>query len=243
MRLLKTLSLALGIVGVSVLSILFASCGSGKAQYRVVDTIAGLPFNIDIDVNVATPVATTPTYQNVSLGEVEPASGYAKIDNGSNPIVAFQTATLTQVVAPTNLNLSSNQYTVLLLGLGAGVANNEAVVLTDNNAAPASGDGEFRIVNGAPESPGGSVDIYLVPPGTPITGIAPDASAILYGQPSAYVSKTAATYSMIVTAQGSKIPQLTENYALSAGQIYTVVLIDNSSGGFPGIPVLLTDVQ
>src|ERR1039457_7268884 len=111
MRLFQVLFLVLAIVALGLFAI---SCGSKSAQYRVVDTIAGLTYNLDIDVNVASPSTTTATFSNVAFGSVEPSSGYKKIGTGSDPIVAFQTGTTTQVVAPTSLNLGSNQYTVLL---------------------------------------------------------------------------------------------------------------------------------
>ncbi len=44
---------------------------------------------------------------------------------------------------------------------------------TDNNTAPTAGDVEFRVINASPSSPGGLVDVYIVPPGTDIGGLAP----------------------------------------------------------------------
>ena len=248
MRLFQGLFLLVALVGFSLFAI---SCGSSNAQYRVVDTMAGLSYNVDIDVNVATPSSTTATYSNVGWGNAEPSSGYAKIATGSDPIEVFQAGTTTPVINSTALNLSSNQYTVLLLGVGSGVAAPESQLLTDNNNAPTAGNGEFRIVNASPSAPGGSVDIYLVPPGTNIGSVSPNVSGLTYAQPSTYVSLSAGasgsstTYLLYVTPQGNKTPYINgQSYSLSAGQIYTIVLIDVSGGGaISGVPILLTDVK
>lgn len=242
MRLFQTLFLVLAIIGLGLFVI---SCGSNNAQYRVVQTIPGLTYNLDIDVNVATPSTTTATFANVGFGSVEPSSGYRKIATGSDPIVAFQAGSTTQVVAPTNLNLGSNIYTVLLLAPGAGQTAPYAQLLTDNNNAPTTGNGEFRIVNAAANSPGASVDVYLVPPGTNIGAVSPNVSALGYAQPSSYVSLTASTYLLYVTPQNNKTPYINgQSYTLSAGQIYTIVLVDVSGGGaLSGVPLLLTDVK
>jgi hypothetical protein len=244
MRLFQVLFLVLAIVALGLFAI---SCGSNSAQYRVVDTLATLAnlYNVDIDVNVASPSTTTATFSNVAFGSVEPSSGYAKIGTGADPIVVFQTGTTTQVIAPTTLNLGSNQYTVLLLEPGAGETTRFAQLLTDNNAAPTTGNGEFRIVNASRSSPGGSVDIYLVPPGTNIGAVSPNVSGLGYSQPSSYVSLTAATYLLYVTPQGNKTPYINgQSYTLSAGQIYTIVLVDVPGGGaLSNAPLLLTDVK
>ena len=242
MRLFHALFFVLAMVGLGLFAI---SCGSSSAQYRVVHTIPGLTFNVDIDVNVATPSSTTATFPNVGFGSAEPSSGYQKIATGSDPIVVFQTGTTTPVIASTALNLSSNPYTVLLLGAGGTQTSAHVQLLTDNNNAPTAGNGEFRIVNASPSAPSGSVDVYLVPPGTSIGAIPPNVSALGYGQPSSYVSLTAANYLLYVTPQNNKTPYINgQGYMLSAGQISTIVLVDVSGGGaLSGVPLLLTDVK
>jgi len=242
MRLFHALLVILAIVGLALFAI---SCGSNSAQYRVVQTIPGLTFNVDIDVNVASPTSTTATFPNVGFGSVEPSSGYQKVGTGADPIVVFQTGTTTQVIAPTNLNLGQNPYTVLLLGPGGTQTSPYVQLLTDNNNAPTPGNGEFRIVNAASSSPGGSVDIYLVPPGTNIGAVSPNVSGLGYAQPSKYVTLTAANYLLYVTPANNKTPYINgQGYTLSAGQISTIVLVDVSGGGaLSGVPLLLTDVK
>lgn len=242
MRLFHALFAILAVVGLALFAV---NCGSNSAQYRVVQTIPALTFNVDIDVNVASPTSTSATFSNVGFGSAEPSSGYQKIATGTDPIVVFQTGTTTQVIAPTNLNLGQNQYTVLLLGPGGTQTSPYIQLLTDNNNAPTSGNGEFRVVNAASASPGGSVDIYLVPPGTNIGAISPNVSALGYSQPSKYVSLTAANYLLYVTPANNKTPYINgQSYTLSAGQISTIVLVDVSGGGaLSGVPLLLTDVK
>jgi hypothetical protein len=239
-RLLKALSLALALIALGVFA---ASCGSSSAQLRVVQAISDSPVNLDIDLNGKS------TFTNVGFESIQPSTGYQKVSTGSDPIEVFNTGTTTDVIASTNLNLGGgSQYTVVLQGYvtaGAGTANAPAaVLLTDNNAAPSSGNVEFRIINSSPASPSGSVDVYIVPPGTDITQVTPQVSGLAYGQGSGYQSLAAATYELVVTPQGNTTRYVDQNYSLTAGQIRSFVLVDVSGGGaLSGLPLELSDLN
>jgi Domain of unknown function (DUF4397) len=232
-RLFKVLPLALALVGLA----LFTSCATSSSQMRVVQTIPNSAVNLDIHF------AGKALFTNVGFPSVSPSSGYQKVSSGTIPIEVLETGTSTDVIPSTNLNLGNGkQYTVLLLGAGSGLSDPAAALLTDDNKAPTSGNVEFRIVNASPSAPGGSLDVYIVPPGTDITPLTPQVSALTYQQASDYQSLAAATYSVIVTAQGSKTILVSNDYALSTGQIRSVVLVDVTGGGtLSGTPLLLSD--
>jgi hypothetical protein len=257
MRLFQALFVGLVIVG---LSIFLISCGTNDANYRVVHTIAAIAnqYSIDIDVNDASPVITSSTWADVAFTNVEPAGSYQKIAAGSDPIEVFQTGTLTPVINSTPMNLGQNYYTVILLGAGPTqppITSPAALVLSDNNNTPTQGNGEFRIINAtASVSNSGGLDIYLLPSGTvfPNQGIQPDVSALGYGQPSIYVSKTGSSggtgggYQLYVTPHGSQISYI-RGYSLptlAVGQIYSIVLVDFPGGGYiDAQPIILTDLR
>jgi hypothetical protein len=232
-RFFKVLPLALALAALGILAI---SCGSDNSQYRIVQAIPDSPVNFDIQIGGKT------LFTNVGFGTVEPSSGYDKISSGSDPIEVFQTGTTTPVINSTALNLAGGkQYTVFLTGTFGGTP--AATLVTDNNTAPTSGNVEFRIMDASPSAPG-SVDIYIVPPGTDITGISPDISGLTFGQASTYVSKGANTYEVIVTTMGNKTPLISPSYTLTAGQIRTIVLVDIAGGGaLNGTPLELNDLN
>lgn len=176
-RRLKVLCSALAVFAIGVFAV---SCGSGDAQYRIVNTITnpfGSEFNVDIYVNTS-PSASgtgtpTPTFTNVAPGFVEPgSSGYQNLSAGTDPMEVFPTTQTTGAWISTSLNLSSDtQYTIVLAGNNSASGSTypyAAQIITDTNPTPNSGQLEVRILDAAlsPAVQRGvaSVDIYVVDP-------------------------------------------------------------------------------
>src|SRR6266849_450465 len=217
-RLLKALPLTLAL---AALSFFAASCGSGsQSQIRVVNAIPDVPNNtpLDLDVN-GTKVITALAFPNF-----QPSSGYTKVASGSVTIAALDTGTTTQVLSSTGPLSGSTQYTVVLAGF---IANPSAVQITDNNAAPTSGNIEFRVIHASPSGTT-PLDVYIVPPATDITNVTPQISGLSNNtQASAYVTVAFATngYSVILTASGNKTPLFNPPYGIAppTGSIRTLV--------------------
>jgi hypothetical protein len=238
-RLLKALTLTLVL---AALTFFTTGCGSSSAQFRVVDAIPDAPVNFDVAIN------TKNVFTGVSFESVEPSSGYQKVSSGSDSVEVFQTGTTTAVIPSTSLSFGgSSQYTVVLTGrynstLPPNVPT--AVLLTDNNTAPTSGNVEFRIIHASPST--ATVDIYIVPPGTDITNAPKTFSGLTFQQASPSYASLAGgtTYSVIATFAGTSQPIVSLNYNPgSAGAIATMVLADQPGGGFPPQWLPLTDVQ
>ena len=164
----------------------------------------------------------------------------------------FQTGTTTPVNIDTSFKLGGGkQYTVVATGLSADTSGSDAptaVLLTDNNTAPTTGNVNFRIVHASPSAPA-SVDVYIVPTGTDISSASPTISGLNFQQASGYQSISAATYAyvldtVLVTPSGSKTPFVNQNYTLTAGQVRTLVLVDATGGGAPApTPLELFDLH
>src|ERR1700674_933221 len=156
-RLLKALPLTLAL---AALSFFAASCGSGsQAQIRVVHAISDGPA-LDIDVN------TTKVFTNISFTGVQPTPpAYTKVASGGDTLQAVDTGTTTVVIANTSASLSgSSQYTVVMTGFlnGQGATAPTFYTIPDNNAAPTSGNVEFRIIDASANTPIGGFDVYIV---------------------------------------------------------------------------------
>jgi hypothetical protein len=237
-RLLKALPLMLAL---AALSIFTTSCSStNQAQVRVVHAISDGPA-LDIEVN------TTKVFTNIAFTNVQPTPpAYTKVASGSVTLEAVDTGTTTAVIGNTTASLSgSSQYTVVMAGFlnGTGATAPTFYSIKDNNTAPTSGNVEFRIIDASPSSPG-TVDVYIVPPGTNITSVTPQISALAYTQASTYQSLAAGTYSVIVTTSGSKNEFISQDFALpTAGMIRTLVLVDNTGGGLPASWLELSDLN
>ena len=237
-RLFKVLCLALACASLCIFA---SSCGSSNSQVRVVQTISDAPVAFDVNISGRT-IAT-----NVGFPSVSPGSGYTSVSSGSDSFELFTTGTTTSPLIQTTLNMGgSKQYTVIVTGFYAGSSGANAptaVLLTDNNTTPTTNNAAFRVVDASPSAPT-SLDIYLVPPGTNIVPISPNFAGLTFQQASPYITMAAATYQLIVTTSGSKIPLISEAYTVSAGQIRTLVLINVQNGGsLAPLPVELSDLN
>jgi hypothetical protein len=234
-RLLKALPLTLAL---AALAIFASGCGStSQSQVRVVHAIPDGPA-VDIDVN-GTKVIT-----NLVFNSFQPASGYLKVKAGNDTVAVLDTGTTTQILSSSVPLNGSTQYTVVAAGF---LTNPSAALITDNNAAPTSGNIEFRVIHASPSGTH-PVDVYIVPPLTDITGLQPQISGLDYQQGSIYVPLAFALngYSVILTASGSKTPLFNPPYGIAppTGSIRTLVLVDVQNGGaMSPTPLVLNDLN
>jgi Domain of unknown function (DUF4397) len=233
-RLLKALPLTLAL---AALSFFATSCGSSsQSQIRVVQAISDETTALDVDVN-GTKITTAP----LAFDGVQPTPpAYTKVASGSDTLEAFDTGTTTPVINSTNASLSgSSQYTVLLTGFLNGTGPNAPAfnLITDNNAAPTSGNVEIRIIDGSANTPQGGFNVYIVPQGANIGTLTPQISGLLIGQASLYqtLNITGNVYEVIVTPNGTQNPYINQTYTIPTGSIRTFVIVDNQGGG-GGVP-------
>ncbi len=94
-----------------------------------------------------------------------------------------------------------------------------------------AGQAQLRLVAASPTA--GSVDIYVLVPGQPISDTTPTlGNAPLLGSTS--TNLTPGTYDVIVTRSGSTVQLLgPERISLDAGDVYSAVLFDAPGGGTP----------
>ncbi len=228
LRMLKILPLLLAL---GTLGVFTTSCGTDHAKMRVVHASPDSP-NVDVAADGKTVVT------DLAFGSFSPASDYLTVTAGSRRVEVRTTGTTTDLINSTVNFGSQKAYTVIAAGFAANIA---AVVLTDDNSAPQSGNFKLRVVHTSPSGPS-NLDVYIVAPGTDITGISPTISSLAYGQASGYQSAAAASTQVIITPAGNKTPIINQTYALAAGQIRTLVVLDNAPGGtVDPIPLELFD--
>ena len=218
--------LALLVIVVISFALLLANCGTDHAQDRFVHASPGTgPQDIALDGKT---VVTA-----LGFGSVSPATGYLTVTGGTRRVESRDTGTTTDLINSSVGFGSGKAYTVIAAGLNASIA---AILLTDDHGAPANGNFKLRVAHVAPDL-STALDFYIVPTGTDTTGISPTVASLSYGQASAYQSLTAGSTDVIVTAAGTKTTVMpAQTYNLTAGQIRTLLLIDN---GTPTSPSLL----
>ena len=207
---------------------LWTACGSssGNANVRLVNA---LPTQTDLDFLVdSKSVATSIAYGT--------ASSYVGVSSGSRHLQGQVTGSTT-IVADTTTTVNSSTYTSLVSFLDATNSNN-LLVLTDNNAAPPSGDFNLRVINVC--SGLGTQDVYVVASGTDLNSVSPTFSSLAVGGVSSYTSQAAGTWDVVFTSPSFKVPnQDSGALVFTSGQVRTLLLLNVPSGGFE--TTLLTD--
>ncbi len=250
-RVLKVLSFALAVVAFGAFA---ASCGSGNAQYRVVNAI---PNTTTFDTSgFAVYMNGASIFPDVMFTDAEPSSSgkYQSVSGGSTTLDLYTQSEAGQTGATPLINSAlslggGTQYTVVLAGNSTAQGATYplgAQVITDTNPTPTSGDAGLRIIDTSLAL--GAVDIYAVPTGTACcpspTKIA---SGLVYpgninsGYQNLGIPPNPSVTVWVTFANTTSVVTTTRNVlSLTAGQNYTYVLADANGGGSPQQFVFLT---
>jgi hypothetical protein len=212
--------------------LLAAGCGSGGSRFRYIQASTGAQsqaVDLDVDNNkvlTAVGFGTAGTYQGIS--------------SGSHLFEVFLTGTTTNPFFNASFSVNKGDNTIVSNGPFSQMAMN---VFSDDNVVPASGNVKLKFIHVAPSA--GSVDIYVISPGTGIGGLSPQLSGLIYQHNNEISSITAGSYEVIMTQAGTQNPisGLDITYTWTAGQVRTIVILDSPSGGSPFSQLVLSDVN
>ena len=217
----------IAVPGLSIL-MLSAGCGGGsgdQAQVRVLMAALNQPNE---DVVVDSKVVSSDLDYGAN-------TGYLSVNSGERHLQVAPTNNSGTPIFDQTISFSSSTETTVIV---QGLSSVSGLVLTDNNTAPASGTAMLRVVNVAPSM--GPADVYVVPAGSSLTGLAPTFSSLAVGSASGYQSLTISTtsgtttsFEVLFTEPGTSIAFLTTGaISLGSGQNRTVVALNSLSGGF-----------
>ena len=223
------------LASVAVASLLFTiACGSSSssasAQLRILNASPQQQsINLLLDNNS---VQTGIVSQSASAYTSEPAGSHTAQIEASGTTTALVTQSIT-------LN-SNSSYTILAVEPSFASTSLTMSLLTDDNSAPASGDFKLRIINASPDF--GNLDAFVTAPGAGISGATPSVSNLAFQAGSSYQSLTAGTYEVYFSvAKQGVISVDSGQLTFSAGQVRTLVLLDNFGSGFTS--ALLADLN
>ena len=184
----------------------------------------------------------------VNLGYAA-ATDYKRVYVGPRDLHLRRTSDTSLVVLDQSFSVDADEdFTAFAIGKlaangGTGIS---AIVVPDDNGAPAAGNVKMRFVNASPAA--GSVDIYVTAPAADIATATPDVADLDFGSATAYLEKAAGTYRVRVTTAGTKTvilnigqtagtappsPVIPALPALAAGAIRTIAILDKSGSGTP----------
>lgn len=199
-----------------------------QARVRVLHASPDAP-NVDVLVDGAV------VLNDVPFGAY---SNYLSVPAGARNFKVRATANPTAVVIDVTPTLAANKdYTVIARNMLSSI---EPWLLTDNNAAPASGNIKVRLVHAAPGAP--TVDIYITAPGADLATATPTLAGVPYAVASDYLEVPAGTYQVRITPENTKTVAIDSGaLTIDAGQIRTAVALDAVGGGAPFGAVVLPD--
>jgi hypothetical protein len=202
-------------------------------RIRFVNAISGTtPVNVTVD---AVPLGVSIAY---AAAAPAPPTLYYPAYAGNRQFAVRRTADTSAHLIDAAVPVVANaDHTVI----GVGTATTAtALVLTDNNTAPAAGNVKIRAVNAATAA--GNVDVYVTAPGADITAIAPTFAGVAPRAASAYLERSAGAIQVRFTTAGTKtVVRDVALGTLAAGAIRTVVLLEAAAGGTPLTSAVLTD--
>jgi hypothetical protein len=210
--------LVAGITGLTLAgALVFGAGAADNARVRVIHASPDAP-NVDVYAN-----------GNAVLTDVpfEVSSGYLEVPAGAYTFEVYPAGANAQSSDPV-LTIEAGleagtDYTVVAQG---DVANIEAGVYVDNNAAPAAGQAHIYVVHAGPDAP--AVDVAVA--GGPVL-----VSDLAFGERAGPLPVDAATYDLEVRPAGTQDVALAlDGVQLQAGMIYTFV----ATGFLEGNPAL-----
>ncbi len=205
--------------------------GRFRFVHAVSDTARADTVNVTVD--------GVPAGVNVAYGAAAPAPPtlyYPAYVGARQFAVRLTTDTSVHVLDAEVAIAANTDHTVLAVGS----TTVSALVLTDNNAAPAAGNVKVRAVNAATAA--GNVDVYVTAPGANITALAPSFAGLAPRAASGYLERAAGATQVRFTTAGTKtVVRDVSLGTVAAGAIRTVVLLEARAGGTPLTSSVLTD--
>jgi hypothetical protein len=217
-RFVRLMPLCAGVLSVATILIIAGCGGGGQTRFRFMNAVPN-EANLDILVN------STSAASNVAYGT---STAYQKVQSGSQQIVIEPSGSTNALLTQSITFPSGADTTVVASNF---TSNISALVLADDNSAPASGDFKLRVVNDAPGL--GGADVYIVAAGTDLNTVSPNITNLAFGAASPYQSMTAGSFEIVLTSVGEKVPAVDSGaLTLSASQVRTFVGLNSQSGGF-----------
>jgi hypothetical protein len=214
----KWVGLSTGLLTLGGLFLTIGCGGGSQAKLRVVNAS---PNTSGMDVLIDGKTVAS----GVGYGS---NSDYLSLDSGSRHL-QIETSGTTTILLDQTLSLNSDtQNTYIASNFAASIS---ALMLSDNNTEPASGNATLRVVNTSPSL--AAVDVYVVTPRADLVSSTPVIRNLAFDAGTDYQTLTAGSYEVVLTVPGSTSVLVdTGALNLASGQNRTVLVLDGVSGGF-----------
>ena len=203
------------------------------SQVRVIDVSPDAPA---LDIYQNSPQSSSAVLYNLGFGTV---SSYIPVPAGANTHVAYVAGTQQQLATARGSFAIGSQYTVLAGNISASL---QMTVLKDQSFPAPAGQVALRFLDQATRA--GTVDIYLVPPGSMIGRVSPIDTGLSFSSNTGYIDAPSGTYSIVVLPAGA-IPSSAATPIYTGSQVSypggsarTILLIDQQPAAPLGLQVI-----
>ena len=206
------------------------------SQVRVIDVSPDAPA---LDIYQNSPQSSPASLYNIGFGTV---SSYIPVAAGAYSNAAYTAGTQQQLATVHGIFLTGSQYTLLA---GNIAANLQMTVLKDQSFPAPTGQVALRFLDQATRA--GTVDIYLVPPGSALGRVSPIDTGLSFGSNTGYINAPSGTYSIVVLPAGTVPTSATSpvytgsQMSYPGGSARTILLIDQQPVSTPGLQVITAD--
>ncbi len=226
----------------AAMTVFFVGCGSGSSSSgtRIRFVNAALSSTIT-SVNVLIDGTTVAP----ALANGGAATAYISVAAGARRI-QIQDPSTSAFLIDTTPTISGNTTYIIKDFI---TNTNTPLILTDDNSAPTSGNFKLRAINLAPDLSAGTNVYVELSTITTLNGLTPTFSGLTFpngsassGAVSNYVTNTAGSWEVLFTPATSQgILAGGSAITFAAGQVETVLIVEDTSGNFTEVP--LVDVQ
>lgn len=221
-----------GLCGILTLaaSLAIMGCGSSSnSNVRAVNASPGFaPFTFQVGQTgfaSSLPYGTEGVQPAGQYATVDTSGKYRQVSAGANQnVITFAAPGSTPLASEKVSLLTNGSYTIVSIGASPSMA---LATLTDNGAAPPSGQAGVRFMNTANST--GPVDVYVT-----AVGAAPGGSTLAhnigFNQPTTYLPQATGTLEIQITRTGSSQALVTAPFSPAGGQNYSVFFLDPAPG-------------
>jgi hypothetical protein len=224
---------ALALLGVGLAGCQSVAGIRPTSQVRVIDVSSDAPA---LDIYQNSLQSASAVLYNIGFGTV---SSYIPVPAGVNTHAACVAGTQQQLATARGNFAVGNQYTVLAGNISA---NLQMTVLKDQSIPAPAGQVALRFLDQATHA--GTVDIYLVPPGSSLGRVSPIDTGLSFSSNTGYINTPSGTYSIVVLPAGA-VPSsaVTPIYTGSqmnytGSSVRTILLIDQQPATPSGLQVI-----
>ena len=182
------------------------------------------------------PRGSSAVLYNVGFGTV---SSYIAVPAGVNSHTAYVSGSQQQLATVSGNFAIGRQYTVLAGNISASL---QMTVLKDQSSPAPPGQVALRFLDQATRA--GTVDIYLVAPGSALSKVSPIDTGLSFSSNTGYISAPSGTYSIVVlpagAVPGSAVAPIYTGSQITypGGSARTIVLIDQQPATSSALQVI-----